>query len=178
MQVKKEKKRKKKEKQTQHYNFSLLFKRRAKTSCLHVTTITNKSQVFMTVRCWIWGVMPFLAPGQHWDVLTQETCHTGSDPAFIFLLEIQIQPSFVAVKGNKMLVNNILVSRFILVKENSIFVYLDVWQWKRWGAFTLRLIQLHSLASGVRWNGLIKNLPLYNKFFTDKKQLLKSSKGE
>ena len=53
-----------------------------------------------------------------------------------------------------------------------------------WGCHevvTLGLIQPYSTPSGVHWNGVIKNLPLCNKFFTDKKlamfQLVRSSKG-
>lgn len=38
---------------------------------------------------------------------------------------------------------------------------------KCYGAFALRLIQPHSLASGVLCNGAIKNLPQDDKFFTD-----------
>lgn len=59
----------------------------------HMSSITNKSQVFPSVRCWIWRVLPSVASGAVLGCAgcrTQETrayCHTRSDVAFILLLE-------------------------------------------------------------------------------------------
>lgn len=151
-----------------------LFETKAKTFYLHAATLAV-SLINPMCSC-LWGVK---SEGSCplWPRGSAERCRVEGprDPT---ALSHQITRCIYSV-GLKFKVRTptfhkmpVFTVPWIVCKFSVVNVCWDACPWKCYRAFTLKIdtVQLHSLPSGVLWNGVIKNLPLYNKFLTDKRK--------